>query len=605
MPIAPSPHSGMGAVPHHGGVTFRVWAPNAGTVQVTGDFSGWTSAGRVSMAPDHSRSGTWSAFVPQAGVGSEYKFLIRRGGPYRWRIDPFARELTHSRGNAVVFDPKTLDWGEQPFTMPGWDELVLYEMHIGTFAADDHRPGTFGTAIGRLDHLQRLGVNAVEVMPPFGFAGPRSWGYNPSHLFAIDTSYGGPRAFARFVRAAHERGIAVILDVVHNHAGPTALDLWRFDGTSRRGYGGQYFYNDRRANTPWGATRPNYDRKQVRNFLRDSAVMWLEDFQVDGLRFDGTNYIRSRWGNVHHRPDRIAGGHRYLAATTADIAARQPWKLLIAEDMQRDPLVTTPTEHGGLGFHSQWDADFVHPVRRALETPWDADRDTAAVARAVTGHYVRAAHERVIFTESHDEVANGRSRLPETINPGAADSWPSRKRATLALALVLTSAGMPLIFQGQEFCEDRWFDDRVPLSWNKAQRNADFLQLARQLIRLRRNLDGETAGLRGPHTALIRVDDQHKVLAYHKWWHGGARDDVVVAVNLSTQVVHGYRMGLPREGTWLLRCNTDAPMFGHDFGVAHATDLHAAPSPWDGQQFSAELTIGPYAALIYSQDVTS
>ena len=591
----------MGAVPHHGGVTFRVWAPNARTVHVAGDFSRWRT-GRVPMAPDHSRSGTWSAFVAQAGVGSQYKFLIRRGGPYRWRIDPFAREVTHSRGNAVVFDPKSIQWHERPFTMPGWDELVLYELHVGTFATHGAEPGTFDTAIGRLDHLRRLGVNAVEVMPPFSFGGPRSWGYNPSHLFAIETSYGGPRAFARFVDAAHQRGIAVILDVVHNHLGPTDLDLWRFDGTSSRGYGGQYFYNDRRALTPWGATRPNYERKQVRNFLRDSAVMWLEEFRVDGLRFDGTNFIRSRWGNTQHRPDRIAGGHRYLAATTVDIRARQPWKLLIAEDMQRDPVVTAPAEQGGLGFHSQWDADFVHPVRHALETPWDADRNTTAVARAVTGHYLRAAHERVIFTESHDEVANGRSRLPETINPGAADSWPARKRAALGLALVLTSAGMPLLFQGQEFCEDRWFDDRTPLSWNKTQRHSGFLHLARQLIRLRRNLDGHTAGLRGPHTALLRVDDQRKVLAYPRWWQGGPGDDVIVAVNLSTEVIHGYRVGLPRAGRWQLRCNSDAPIFGDDFGAAHASDLNADCEPWDGRPFSAEVTIGPYAALVYSQD---
>jgi len=595
----------MGAVPHHGGVTFRVWAPNARTVHVVGDFCGWRAAGRVPMALDDARSGTWSAFVAQAGVGSEYKFLIRRGGPYRWRIDPFAREVTHSRGNAVVFDPTCIDWGEHPFTMPVWDELVLYEMHVGTFATDNDEPGTFDTAIGRLDHLRWLGVNAVEVMPPFGFAGPRSWGYNPSHLFAIETSYGGPRAFARFVRAAHQRGIAVILDVVHNHVGPTDLDLWRFDGTSRRGYGGQYFYNDRRAHTPWGATRPNYDRKQVRNFLRDSAVMWLEQFRVDGLRFDGTNYIRSRWGNTAHVQERIAGGHRHLAAITADIRSRQPWKLLIAEDMQRDPVVTTPAEHGGLGFHSQWDADFVHPVRHALETPWDADRDMTAVARAITGHHLHAAHERVIFTESHDEVANGRSRLPESINPGAADSWPSRKRAALGLALVLTSAGMPLLFQGQEFCEDRWFNDHTPLSWDKAHRQSGFLHLARQLIRLRRNLDGNTTGLSGPHTTMLRVDDQHKVLVYHRWWQGGAGDDVIVAVNLSTRVVHGYRVGLPRAGTWRLRCNSDAPMFGHDFGATHATDLDAAPSPWDHQRFSAELTIAPYTALVYSQDATA
>ncbi len=307
--MAASPYPGMGAIPHHGGVTFRVWAPNARHVAVIGDFCNWDRRRKTPLVRDHPRSGTWSAFVPDAGTGSEYRFLIRHGGPYLWRIDPFARQLTHSRGNAVVFDPAQIDWSDDDFTSPGWDDLVLYELHIPTFAANEHGPGTFDRAIERLDHLAWLGVNAVEVMPPFEFAGEVSWGYNPSHPFAIESSYGGPHAFARFVQAAHARGIAVILDLVHNHLGPTDLDLWRFDGWHKRGYGGLYFYNDRRAHTPWGATRPNYDRPGVRNYLRDSAVMWLEDFRVDGLRLDGTNYIRSRWGNVHH--DRIAGGHRY------------------------------------------------------------------------------------------------------------------------------------------------------------------------------------------------------------------------------------------------------------------------------------------------------
>ena len=254
-------------------------------------------------------------------------------------MDPCARAVTHSRGNSVVFDPATIDWGDAPYTSPGWDDLVMYELHVRTFAAGEHGPGTFDAAIGRLDHLAWLGVNAVEVMPPFEFAGTVSWGYNPSHLFAIESSYGGPAAFARFVRAAHERGIAVILDVVHNHLGPTDLDLWRFDGWSKRGYGGAFFFNDRRALTPWGATRPDYGRREVCNFLRDSAVMWLEDFRVDGLRFDGTNFIRSRWGDVRNPADAIPAGHRYLAAMTADLRSRQPWKLLIAEDMQADPCL--------------------------------------------------------------------------------------------------------------------------------------------------------------------------------------------------------------------------------------------------------------------------
>ncbi|QQR99766.1 MAG: alpha amylase C-terminal domain-containing protein [Austwickia sp.] len=609
VPAIPSTQAGMGAVCHDGGVTFRVWAPHARNVAVIGDFCGWAMPRKTMLARDHARAGTWSAFVPDAGPGSEYKFLVRRGGPYLWRMDPCARAVTHSVGNSVVFDPTSLDWPDTPYTSPGWDDLVIYELHIRTFAADEHGPGTFDKAIGRLDHLAWLGVNAVEVMPPFEFAGTVSWGYNPSHVYAIESSYGGPAAFARFVQAAHDRGIAVILDIVHNHLGPTDLDLWRFDGWAKRRYGGAYFFNDRRAHTPWGATRPDYGRKEVRNFLRDSAVMWLEDFRVDGLRFDGTNFIRSRWGDVRNPADYIAAGHRYLSAMTADLCARQPWKLLIAEDMQGDPVVTRPSDAGGLGFHSQWDAGFVHSVRHVLEQPRDEDRDMAPLARAVVGHDVHMPHQRIVFTESHDEVANGKARVPETITPGAADSWHARKRAALGLALALTSLGVPMLFQGQEFLEDRWFDDRRYLSWDKAHRFSCFLHLARDLIQLRR--DGAraaaggrtiTRGLSGRHAHVLRADQHRKILAYHRWENGGPGDDTVVIANLSTHPVSGYAVGLPRAGRWRLRANTDAPRYGDGFGAVHAGDVVTRDGWYDGCPQHAEITIGPYAALIYSQD---
>ena len=156
--------------------------------------------------------------------------------------------------------------------------------------------GTFDSARRRLRYLEHLGVSAVQVMPPFEFAGDISWGYNPAHLFAIESAYGGPDAFKAFVREAHARGIAVIVDVVYNHLGPSDLDLWRFDGWAEGDGGGIYFYNDIRGVTPWGATRPDYGRGEVRTFLRDSAMTWLEEFRCDGLRFDSTVHIRTTEG---------------------------------------------------------------------------------------------------------------------------------------------------------------------------------------------------------------------------------------------------------------------------------------------------------------------
>ena len=151
---------------------------------------------------------------------------------------------------------------------------MIYELHIGTFNDDKETdtPGTFARAIEQFDHLKRLGVNVIQVMPTAEFAGDFSWGYNPAHIFAVETAYGGPRAFKDFVQAAHAAGIGVILDVVYNHFGPSDLDLWQFDGWSENDGGGIYFYNDWRRATPWGDTRPDYGRGEVRQYIRDNAM---------------------------------------------------------------------------------------------------------------------------------------------------------------------------------------------------------------------------------------------------------------------------------------------------------------------------------------------
>ncbi len=283
----------MGALPHSDGTTFRVWAPHALAVFVTGTFDDW-AGDRTSLLPDgDGTTGTWSADVPGVAPGAEYKFTIRTPDGDLSRMDPYARHVTSSVGNGIVYDPDAFDWGDDDFQTPGWDDLVIYEMHVGTFAVSVDRRGTFDAARRRLPYLQQLGVSAVQVMPPFEFAGDISWGYNPSHLFAIESGYGGPDAFKRFIRDAHAHGIGVIVDVVYNHLGPSDLDLWRFDGWSEGDGGGIYVYNDERAETPWGATRPDYGRGEVRTFLRDSALTWLEEFRCDGLRFDSTVHIRS------------------------------------------------------------------------------------------------------------------------------------------------------------------------------------------------------------------------------------------------------------------------------------------------------------------------
>ena len=220
---------GMGALPHESGVAFRVWAPHADAVYVTGSFNDWSpDANPMTREAD----GYWYADIASVAVGAEYRYRIVSGDRQLLRIDPCAREVTSSVGNAVVHDPH-FDWGGDEFHLPAVNELVIYEMHLGTFHdREDGHKDKFAAVVQKLDHLQRLGVNVIEVMPLAEFAGGLSWGYNPACVFAVESDYGGPAGFKRFVKAVHEAGMWVILDVVYNHFGPSDLDLWQFDGWS-------------------------------------------------------------------------------------------------------------------------------------------------------------------------------------------------------------------------------------------------------------------------------------------------------------------------------------------------------------------------------------
>ncbi len=592
----------MGAVPYAGGTTFRVWAPHADAVFVTGTFDDWAGDWTALGRDSDGTTGTWSADVEGVGPGAEYRFTIRTAAGDLSRIDPYARQVTNSVGNAVVYDPAAFDWGDDAFETPTWDDLVIYELHVGTFAAKEDRRGTFDAARRRLAYLRELGVSAVQVMPPFEFAGDISWGYNPAHLFAIESSYGGPDAFKRFIRDAHAHGIAVIVDVVHNHFGPSDLDLWRFDGWGEGDGGGIYVYNDKRALTPWGSTRPDYGRGEVRTFLRDSAMTWLEEFRCDGLRFDSTVNIRTVDGKPGDAGSELRDGWSFMAWINDEIRARQPWKITIAEDLQDDPWLVAPTAQGGAGFGAQWDAGFVHRVRHAIIGNDDGDRDMDDVVTAILGEGRGAALARVIYTESHDEVANGQTRVPEAIAPGDADNWWARKRAVLGSALVLTSPGIPMLFQGQELLEDRWFDDQIALDWAKASSNHGVLRLHRDLIALRRARDGATRGLRGSNVFILQADNDAKLLAMHRWMDGGPHDDTVVIANFADRTVVDWRIGLPAPGRWAVRLNSDSAVYHPDFGGHEAFDVDADGEPLDGCDQSGLVAVGPYSVVILSRE---
>jgi 1,4-alpha-glucan branching enzyme len=590
-------HPGMGAIVHEGGVAFRVWAPNADAVHVAGTFNDW-SEDATSLAP--APGGVWEVDVAGAGPGDEYRFLIRRGDARFSRIDPYARAVTNSVGNGIVVAPGDV---ATDFTPPPWNRLVIYEMHIGTFhRPDEDRPGTFEDAIARLGHLRRLGVNAVQIMPAAEFAGELSWGYNPAHIFAVESTYGGPEGLRAFVEAAHAAGIAVILDVVYNHFGPSDLDLWQFDGWNENDMGGIYFYNDWRAETPWGDTRPDYGRAEVRQFIRDNALHWLQEYGIDGLRFDMTLYIRTVRGDEQDPGDSLEEGWSLMQWINDEVAERFPGRITISEDLRGKAPLTGATAEGGAGFGAQWDAEFVHPIREVLIAADDDARHMATVAHALSHHYNGDPFQRVIYTESHDEVANGKARIPHEIAPGDPGHWAAQKRSTLGAGLAFATPGIPMLFQGQEFLQGDWFQDTVPLDWDRSEEFHGIVRLYRDLIRLRLDHKGISRGLSGRNVAVHRIDEERKLVAFHRWDDGGPGDDVVVLANFSHLPREVYRIGFPRPGLWRLRLNTDWTGYSDDFGNFPSTDVEAVEAECDGMKWSAEVGIAPYSLLVFSQD---
>jgi len=324
--------------------------------------------------------------------------------------------------------------------------------------------------------------------------------------------------------------------------------------------------------------------------------MWINDFHIDGIRWDSVHSTRTTDSGDN------ADGWSMMQWINDEINASQPWVLSIGEDLRNNDFVTKDTGAGGAGFDSQWDSQFVHPIRGAVEAINDNDRDMNAVRNAIAHNYNGDAFERVVYSESHDEVANGRSRVPESISPGDAGNWFARKRSTLAAALVMTSPGIPMIFQGQEVLEDGFFQDDDPIDWDRLDTFAGIHLMYRDMIRLRRNWFNNTRGLRGQSTNVFHVNNDNKLVAFHRWDQGGEGDDVIVVCNFRDQQFDDYRIGLPRTGLWRVRFNSDWEGYSADFGNLFSPDVTGENVAWDGLNYSGTLKIAPYSVLILSQD---
>ncbi len=563
-------------------VTFRVWAPNAGSVAVSGKFNGWKEE---ALRPEPSRPGHWTLDSRRARPGDPYRFVVDG----LERRDPRARAVNQEENTGMILDPREFPWGPaQSWKMPPRESLVMYEMHLGTFAGGVPGSGSlFQRAARRLPYLKALGINCIQLMPVNEFPGDRSWGYNPSDLFAIESSYGGADAFRAFVRTCHTNGIAVLLDIVHNHYGPDRIAAWQFDQRLPAGDGGIYFYRDaERATTPWGP-RPDFSRPEVRTFILDSVRMFLEEYRLDGFRWDSVHNIRY----VQEGARSNADGDRLLSDANAWMAKHHPDALRIAEDHAFDG--------GGVGFEAQWHSAFQTTLSTLVRVP-DDQRNLALLAEELER---MEGFQWVVFAECHDSAGdlNQHQRLPAHIDPADPDSAKARALALVAGGIALTVPGYPMMLQGFEMHDTEPFSDRSPISWARAQgTHKGIVRAHADLIHLRRNLKGYTPGLQGEELRVVHGDNDAKVLAYLRRQRNAPRDKAtVVVVNLSGTPRKGYGVRFPSSGSWFCHFNSGSSAYAKDFD-------NLGPMPGQGftlppGQNTLPLDLSRYSIQVFSQ----
>ncbi|MBP7760696.1 alpha amylase C-terminal domain-containing protein [Candidatus Saccharibacteria bacterium] len=580
----------LGAVLRRGGVEFRVWAPFAKHVAVVGNFADHA----IDMTAEG--DGYWYLNQPDVKPGQTYQYkIITQDDRELYRNDPRARALTGSENGSSVIVANDFDWGDDIFLPIPRQEQIIYELHVGTFARPDAATtATLYDAIEKLDHLESLGVNMIELMPITSMVSSHGWGYAPNHIYSVENSYGGRHGLMSFVRACHDHGIGVVLDVVYNHFDGNG-GLWQFDGWSENNRGGIYFYNDWRGDTPWGG-RPDYGRPEVRQFILDNIVMWFNEYRVDGLRIDSTIYMRNtaaRDGDpAHDLPD----AWKLLGDITTTAHKVRPGSMLISEDFAVSEYITKPASELGCGFDAQWGLGFPYVLRDALGLTYGKPADLSTLIYELNHRFNGDTWQKIIFTDSHDTAANGSVRLNEAADPNGGDNLSAQQRLLTASAITMTAPGIPMLLQGQEFMQEGAFNDWQALEWNKIKEYSGIVLAHQHLISLRRNIYGVTAGLVGQSLAIFHQNDQDKVLGYHRWDHGGPGDDTLVLANFGSNRFDEYIVHLPLPGTWYIRFNSTWRGYSEEF-----PDFEAESVTTDESGYAA-LELASHAVLIMSQD---
>ena len=577
------------------GTHFAVWAPNAQRVSVVGLFNEWD--GR--RHPMRNRNGIWEVFIPVLGTGTLYKYEIvaRDGTVLPLKADPFARQSElRPRTASVVPDPTPFTWTDQRYmeerALKDWRRtpMSIYEVHLGSWRR--RADGGFLTYAQLAEQLvpyaADMGYTHIELMPISEHPFDPSWGYQPTGLYAPTARHGEPADFARFVNAAHEAGLGVILDWVPAHFPTDAHGLARFDGTAL------YEHEDPRLgyHPDWNTAIYNFGRKEVQSFLLNNALYWLETFHIDGLRVDAVasmlylDYSRNpgQWVPNKHGGNENLEAVEFLKRVNTEVYRLHPGAFMIAEESTSWPGVSHPAYTGGLGFGFKWNMGWMNDTLRYMRRE--------PIHRKFHHHdltfgMVYAFSENFVLPLSHDEVVHGKRSLLAKM-PG--DDWQQFANLRAYYALMWGHPGKKLLFMGQEFAQrEEWSESRA-LDWwlldagmhEGVRRLVTDLNVAYRSLPALHARDCEPEGFEWA----IGNDQQNSVLAFVR--KAPDADPVLVISNLTPVPREDYCVPLPQAGRWVERINTDAGWYS---GSNTGNQGGVVAYPVEGRHWPAEAKV--------------
>ncbi|WP_018868326.1 MULTISPECIES: 1,4-alpha-glucan branching protein GlgB [unclassified Thioalkalivibrio] len=587
------------------GVRFAVWAPNAERVSVVGDFNRWD--GRCHPMTVHPGSGIWELFVPGLDRETLYKFEVRNRdhGTIHVRTDPYARAYQLRPETAARIQPQSdYTWGDQNWLdnrdPEGWKHrpMSIYEVHLGSWqrSPEGQWPNYRELAERLVPYARDMGFTHLELLPITEHPFDGSWGYQSTGFFAPTSRFGDPDDFRYFVDQAHQAGLGVLLDWVPGHFPRDEFALARFDGTAL------YEHEDPRIgeHRGWGTLIFNYSRPEVRNFLLSSALCWVEDFHIDGLRVDAVASMlyRDYDREPHDWLPNIHGGNENLEAIdflrhlNETVQTAHPGVVMIAEESTAWPGVSRPPSMGGLGFTMKWNMGWMH------------DTLTYFGMDPIYRHYhhnqltfgqIYAYSENFVLPFSHDEVVHGKRSLRGRM-PG--NEWEQFANLRLFYAWQWLYPGKKLLFMGQEFGQGPEWSEDSELDWYVLQ--YPLHQGLQQLVRDLNWIYRDHAALHGREFepdgfSWLDCDDaSHSTLSFlRRDIHGQER---IVVLNLTPIERGAHPVPAPHPGPWRVVLNTDAQAYGGDSrGPAHA---HAEPIERNGHPATLYLHLPPLTALL-------